>query len=221
MTDALQIYFAGDIFDHKDLVGNALLARYIEQSSAGRYRCVLPQNLEQSSNRAVNIRNQDLVQVIQCDVALFNFDGDDLDSGTVVEFMLAKMLDIPALIVRSDFRSAGDQNKDGDDWNLMCSFFPRARNFQFNAMAWFQAAHADGDDILETLPKLYLSLSEQITAALDEVCDEPSLFGGDLNRARALYDWARQFPGSGLAHRIDDQALEQIVQRKHARGMLK
>ena len=91
MSHPLQIYFAGDIFDHKDLVGNALLARFIERASDKRYRCVLPQNLEQSSNRAVSIRNQDLLQVMTCDVALFNFDGDDLDSGTVVEFMLAKM----------------------------------------------------------------------------------------------------------------------------------
>jgi nucleoside 2-deoxyribosyltransferase len=220
MAQPLNIYFAGDIFDHKDLVGNALLARYIEQASDGRYKCVLPQNLEQSSNRAVNIRNQDLLQVIQCDLALFNFDGDDLDSGTVVEFMLAKMLDIPALILRSDFRSAGDQNKDGDDWNLMCSFFPRARNFQFNAMAWFQANHSQGSDILDSMNDLYTLLSEQITRALDEVCGEPSLFGGDIERARTLYDWARRFPGSGLASQVDDQTLERIVQRKHALGLL-
>ncbi len=36
------IYFAGELFDHKHLIGNALLASHIESLSGGRYRCVLP-----------------------------------------------------------------------------------------------------------------------------------------------------------------------------------
>ena len=221
MSDTLQIYFAGDIFDHKDLAGNALLARHIETTSGGRYGCVLPQNLEQSSNRAVNIRNQDLYQVMRCDLALFNFDGDDLDSGTVVEFMLAKMLDIPALILRSDFRSAGDQNKDGDDWNLMCSFYPRSRKVQFNAMAWFQAGHKADDDIMQTLDGLYSGVSRDIVTALDAVCSEPSLIKGDLAQAETLYRWARDFPGHDLASLMDDDTLQALVQRKARLGLFK
>ncbi|MFK8015731.1 MAG: nucleoside 2-deoxyribosyltransferase [Gammaproteobacteria bacterium] len=220
MDTTLHIYFAGDIFDHKDLAGNALLAQHIEATSDGRYACVLPQNLEQSSNRAVNIRNQDLYQVMRCDLALFNFDGDDLDSGTVVEFMLAKMLDIPALILRSDFRSAGDQNKDGDDWNLMCSFYPRSRKIQFNAMAWFQAGHRPGANIMDSLAGLYQGVSTDIVAALDAVCREPSLIQGDLTKAQTLYRWAREFPGHNLASLLDDAALDDLVQRKHRLGLL-
>jgi nucleoside 2-deoxyribosyltransferase len=220
MDKTYSIYFAGDIFDHKDLIGNALLAQHIESQSAHRYRCVLPQNLEQASNRAVSIRNQDLLQVMQCDLALFNFDGDDLDSGTVVEFMLAKMLDIPSLIVRSDFRSAGDQNKDGDDWNLMVSFYPRARKFQFNAMAWFQAGHRDGDDPAQTLDALYAPMSRKIVDQLDKVRSEPSLLGGDLERARQLYRWAYTFPGSGLDAHLDEDDLEALLRRKLALGLL-
>ncbi len=68
---------------------------------------MVPQNLEQATFRAVSIRNQDLKHVMTCDVALFNFDGTDLDSGTVVEYMFAKMLDIPSLIIRSDLRDSG------------------------------------------------------------------------------------------------------------------
>ena len=136
------VYFAGDLFDHKHLIGNALLAEAIERHSDGRYTCVTPQDLEQSTGRAADIRNQDLKQVMACDLGLFNFDGADLDSGTVVEFMMAKFLDIPAVVLRSDFRSSGDQDKDGDDWNLMCSFYPRVRQVRFNAMAWYQEARA-------------------------------------------------------------------------------
>ncbi len=223
MSHTRRIYFAGDIFDHKDLVGNALLGRYIDRVSQGRYACVLPQDLEQASHRAVNIRNQDLLQVMQCDVALFNFDGDDLDSGTVVEFMLAKMLDIPAVILRSDFRSAGDQNKDGDDWNLMCSFYPRVQIVQVNGMAWYQAATgdaADSPDVLEALEALYTPLAGQLIAALDESCATASVINGDIEQARRLYRWARTFPGNGLADAIDDEALNALVERKSRLGLL-
>jgi len=42
--------------------------------------------------------------LLNCDLALFNFDGPELDLGTVVEFLFAKFADIPALILRMDFR---------------------------------------------------------------------------------------------------------------------
>ena len=78
-------------------------------------------------------------------MALFNFDGSDLDSGTVVEFVYAKLLDIPAVILRTDFRGGGDQDTDGDAWNLMASFYPRTRNVTLNAMAWYQEERRESD----------------------------------------------------------------------------
>ncbi|MYK99823.1 MAG: hypothetical protein F4014_13800 [Gemmatimonadetes bacterium] len=131
------VYFAGDLFDHKHLAGNELLAGAVDRRSGGRYACVLPQDLEQATGRMVDIRNQDLMQVMACDLGLFNFDGTDLDSGTVVEFMMAKMLDIPSVLLRSDFRASGDQEREGDDWNLMCSFYPRSRKVQLNDKPWY------------------------------------------------------------------------------------
>ncbi|MEM9058500.1 MAG: nucleoside 2-deoxyribosyltransferase, partial [Pseudomonadota bacterium] len=108
MTQALSVYFAGALFSHKDLIGNALVAAAVDRLSDGRYRCLVPQDLEQSSGRAMDIRDQDLRAVIESDLAIFNFDGTDLDSGTVVEFVTAKQLDLPSVLVRSDFRLAGD-----------------------------------------------------------------------------------------------------------------
>jgi hypothetical protein len=35
---------------------------------------------------------------------LFLYNGTELDSGTVVEFMFSKFADIPSVIVRTDFR---------------------------------------------------------------------------------------------------------------------
>ena len=148
------IYFAGPLFDHKDLLGNAVLAEYIRKSSNGKYRCILPQNLEQSTCESVDVRNQDLSYVMQCDIAIFNFDGPELDSGTVVEFIYAKGLDIPSLVIRSDFRMGGDQDKNGDQWNLMVSHYPRTRSLNINAMEWYQSNSRDSsfnEGIFETI----------------------------------------------------------------------
>ena len=67
MDDSLRVYFAGDIFNHKDLVGNLLLADAIKSVSDGRYHCILPQNLEQTTGRSIDIRNQDLLEVMRAD----------------------------------------------------------------------------------------------------------------------------------------------------------
>ena len=85
------VYFAGALFDHKELIGNALLASYIDELSKGKYKCVLPQDLEQTTDRAVAIRNQDLAQVMKCDLAIFNFDGSELDSGTVLNSFMQNL----------------------------------------------------------------------------------------------------------------------------------
>ena len=55
------MYFAGALFTHKDLLGNALLASAIEAYAASRYVCVLPQHFDQTTVEAVDIRNQDLL----------------------------------------------------------------------------------------------------------------------------------------------------------------
>ena len=87
MPEQNSVYFAGDLFNHKDLTGNLLLAEAIERESSGRYVCVLPQHLEQSTSRSIDIRNNDLSKIVSADLILVNFDGTELDSGTVVEFL--------------------------------------------------------------------------------------------------------------------------------------
>ncbi|MYA77159.1 MAG: nucleoside 2-deoxyribosyltransferase [Gemmatimonadetes bacterium] len=233
------VYFAGDLFDHKHLAGNELLAGAVDRRSGGRYACVLPQDLEQATGRMVDIRNQDLMQVMACDLGLFNFDGTDLDSGTVVEFMMAKMLDIPSVLLRSDFRASGDQEREGDDWNLMCSFYPRSRTVQFNAMAWYQEARRDGgpggdtghggpedsgpgDDApaADWSDRLYNRMADAVIEALDAVRTEPSAFGGDEARINAVYAWAAQFPGSGFDALCGPGFVEKTIEEKRRKGLL-
>ena len=150
MNHQFTVYIGGSLFNHKDLTGNALLADYIEKCSANKYRCCLPQNVEQHQTTALDIRNKDITKVIECDLGLFNFDGTELDAGVVVEFMLAKFLDIPSVILRSDFRTCGEKEVGGDDWNFMCSFYPRTRVVKFNSIQLYQEATEKGRTLSET-----------------------------------------------------------------------
>jgi hypothetical protein len=52
--------------------------------------------------------------------------------------MFAKFADIPAVILRSDFRHGGDQV--GDPWNLMSSNFPRTQTVVVNSIGLYKAA---------------------------------------------------------------------------------
>ena len=212
------VYFAGDLFDHKHLIGNALLAEAIARHSDRRYTCVTPQDLEQSTGRAADIRNQDLKQVMACDLGLFNFDGTDLDSGTVVEFMMAKFLDIPAVVLRSDFRSSGDQDKDGDDWNLMCSFYPRVRQVRFNAMAWYQEARAGAADTGDCSGRLYARVAAAVIEQLDAVRSEPPVI--ESGRQQELYRWATRLPGGGFEAACGPGFAEEVIESKRRKGLL-
>ena len=216
--EQLSIYFAGALFNHKDLIGNMHLAHAIDSESEGSLKCVLPQDLEQTVSRALDVRNQDLLQVIRCDLALFKFDGTDLDSGTIVEFMMAKMLDIPAIILRSDFRSSGDQLKDGDPWNLMCSGYPRSRVILKHGMAEYQAAGKKSKTPGEIVEKLYRPWAKEIVQGFSEVRAEPSLFASDQKWALALYEWAIKFPGGGLT--VPTGWCEEVVSRKLGLGLI-
>ena len=50
----------------------------------------------------------DFELLYNCDCLIANLDGPDPDSGTVVEFCFAKMLDMPAVLLRTDFRDEAE-----------------------------------------------------------------------------------------------------------------
>ena len=214
MTDPAQIYFAGDLFNHKDLAGNFLLADSIESQSEGRLRCILPQHLEQTTGRSVDIRNNDLLQILKADLILCNFDGLELDSGTVIEFFFAKMLDLPAVLLRSDFRAAGDQHRDGDPWNLMCSGYPRTRVLKINSMESYQLAWNAGGSTTEVLNRFYQGLGEAVFHEFEKVMKEPSILSANVDEVGYLYRWAKSFPGSKMGELLADEELQLLVSRK-------
>ena len=220
MTNPFTIYFAGDLFDHKHLVGNAMLATYIERDSGGRYQCFVPQDLEHPAIRGIDVRNNDLKHVMLSDLGLFNFDGADLDSGTAAEFMYAKALDIPAVILRSDLRSR-DGKTDRNDWNLMLSFYPRTKIVQFNAMAWYRSIQQSSDSLDDILEQLYTKIAAPVIEALDAARAKPPLPKGDPTQIEAWYRWALEYPGSGLTEFCGEpNFIKDVVMAKIEKGLL-
>ena len=130
------VYFAGELFNAKHLIGNAALAESIYSKSKGQFIPVLPQNLEVRETSSHAIRDTDIKALLASDLAIFNYDGVELDSGTVVEFMFAKFADIPSVIIRTDFRKSGDQ--DTDPWNLMSSFYPRTHVLTIDCVSLYR-----------------------------------------------------------------------------------
>ena len=57
MTQKSNIYFSGSLFNHKDIIGNHLLANTIDHLSGGKYQCLLPQDIEcGADDRGADIR---------------------------------------------------------------------------------------------------------------------------------------------------------------------
>ena len=216
-TRALKIYFAGDLFNAKDLGGNLMLATAINEVSQGRYQAMLPQDgeCETVQREARRIRNSDFDLLFHCDLILANFDGTDLDSGTVVEFCFSKMLDMPAVLLRTDFRHAGDQElQDGDPWNLMCSHYPRTEVLAVNAMLRYQQFVTPDKDPLSQLQNYYLSVARDIVCSLDKVISQPTW----LDRSQLLFQYQQTVKsiGGNLSSTLTDDILQKIVEDKIA-----
>lgn len=133
------IFFSGMIYSHKDLVGNLYLSKAIKTMSKGRYKVILQQDLQGIETDPLVIKNSNLTSIRKMDGILISFDGTELDSGTVVEFITAKLLDKPAVIMRTDFRAGGEADSNermdhSDPWNLMCSNYPRTETVSHDAI---------------------------------------------------------------------------------------
>ena len=215
----LKIYFAGDLFDHKDLAGNLILADAIEKVSNNRYQIMLPQDgeCEVVNRTSQSIRDADFKLLFNCDLIVANFDGHDLDSGTVVEFCFAKMLDMPALLLRTDFRHSGDNSlPDTEPWNLMCSHYPRTRVLHLNAMELYHQnrAAAGRGSMLE---EFYQSLAQKCVAELDAVISEPSWLKKD--QLANQFRMALNAVGGTVKDHFPDDILEKLIEHKSASAL--
>ncbi len=234
-TTQYTYYFGGELFSSKHLLGNALLAEAVFSRSSGKYQAVLPQNLEQRDTTPHAIRDADLQALLSCDLGLFHYDGPELDSGTVVEFMFAKFADIPSVLVRSDFRGGGDQASAGakaDPWNLMSSFFPRTANVVVDAMSLYKQSltarlpeFASGmRDTLENNRSgragqaMVDVTADAIIAAFDKVLTTPGAMPNGMQDT--VYSWLVLMPGykDGGEHQIT--RMKELLAVKQAKGLL-
>jgi hypothetical protein len=105
--------------------------------------------------------------------------------------MFAKFADIPSLLLRTDFRRAGDQ---GDDpWNLMLSFYPRTRTLCLNSMEIYKEALSTGVSPVQAGQSLVeevavatvreLELLSKLTPAIPQELAEP------------VFRWLSKMPG--------------------------
>ncbi len=211
--EAIQIYWGGALFNHKDLIGNAMLAEAVGEFSGGRYLPVLPQESEADMTRSLDIRDSDYDMLLRCDVMLANFDGSDLDSGTVAEFMAAKMLDYPAVLLRTDFRSPAESRHSPDPWNLMCSGFPRTRSKVIHAMELMNTARSETGRVW--IPLYLRQIAAQIVAELDAVCAVPPLFRQE--EQVSIYRNLVLALGGALPAYWTEEKIRRLIDKKAAR----
>lgn len=215
-SDHLAYFHAGALFNLKELAGNAMMARAIREESQGRYRAILPQDLELEREKTTSIRDADLLALLRADVALFHFDGTELDSGTVVEFMVAKFADIPAVLLRTDFRRAGDSA--GDAWNLMLSDYPRTRQVVVHALELYHQQRHPENALEHAAAQATQVTARRVIAAFDEVRQIPPVLPADLRES--VYRWIALFPGFGASLPNIVEKLETLLREKVARGCL-
>lgn len=223
------VYLAGELFSLKHLVGNAAIAEAIYERSHGKYRCMLPQDFTELRGRSARaIRDANLRALLGCDLALFHFDGPDLDSGTVVEFMYAKFADIPALLLRTDIRNAGDYRS--EPWNLMASGFPRTVSVivpsLFDYRDTLSRRHRRLDDAMRLAGQHSSAaaqvVSERVAAqcvrALDRlVVVEPRM---PKHLREEVYQWLALAPGLHGQQKALRKEFERALERKVERDLL-
>ncbi|OCT47500.1 hypothetical protein CLCR_03661 [Cladophialophora carrionii] len=231
-------YHAGPLFTIAELHTNALLAQAIQSASSGKFIPILPQDLEQRDLSAHAIRDEDLRALLSCDLALFTYDGAELDAGTVVEYMVAKMADVPSVILRTDFRGAGDQGQSGtetgDAWNLMSSNWPRTVTLSVNAMVGYksslqrtmvatQGQSAGGAEQKRTVGESMIAeVAQKVVDGFERVIKEKPRLPKELRRT--VYQWLALMPGfkndgsEGVG--LSVEAFAKLSDDKAARGLL-
>ena len=224
------VYFAGELFSHKHLIGNAYLAEAIYEKSHGRYLCVLPQNIEHRLISPQTIRDRDIRELVECDFAIFNFDGAELDSGTLIEYMLAKFADIPSVILRSDIRGGGNQHR-GDPWNLMASFFPRTAKVIVDSLGAYKSSmkrrRLSQIDEIVRLAGQHSSVDaqrmcEQVAQACVRALDRVAAMEPQMPRhlREEVYNWLALMPGMKGKEKALRKNFEHVLRDKVERGLL-
>jgi nucleoside 2-deoxyribosyltransferase len=229
------VYSAGGLFTQDEFATNILLKETIWKLSDGKFQLFLPQSRElQELDRPdveAHIRNTDLLEVIKADIILARFEGLELDSGTVVEFAMAKCLGKPTVVLRSDFRRVSFGGL-CEPYNLMVKNWPRTVEIHLNSYEIWADIFAKEiqslgvNDTLQgilkaevgTMQKSLDEVASQIIDGLEAVIQLQSPFPPDYREL--VYKASRYSPGSGFSELVPESKLDEIVQRLKNNGTL-
>jgi len=229
------VYSAGGLFTQHELATNVLIKEAVWRLSGGRFQLLLPQSRElQVFDRPdvdAYIRNEDLGWVVSADIILARFDGVELDSGTVVEFAVAKSLGKPVVILRCDFRGLSGIGRT-DPYNLMVKNWPRTVEVHLDSFALWAgmlvderqaAGSADTfEGAMETelgvLDKSVDEMARRVIDGLEAVLAIKSPYPAEYQEK--VYEAFRFCPGSGFDELLTAGELDKIVQRLKRNGTL-
>ena len=127
--------------------------------------------------------------------------------------MLAKFLDIPSVIVRTDFREGGEQNpsRGGEPWNLMCSFWPRTEVLLVHGMAVYQEALHSTKTPAELIARATSTIASQLIERLDRVMATPPLMPADRKVREAICRWTLECAGGNL---LTEELSQKVLELK-------
>jgi nucleoside 2-deoxyribosyltransferase len=228
-----KVYAAGGLFTQHELATNVLIKEAVWRLSNGKFQLFLPQSRElRELNRpdiAAFIRNGDLLEVVKADIILARFDGLELDSGTVVEFAMAKSLGKPTVILRCDIRRLSGTGLT-EPYNLMVKSWPRNVDVHINSfvnyvglLAQERQALGDSDTFqatmkaeLSTVQKGVDEIAKQVIAGLEAVLKMKSPYPPEYQEI--VYKASRYSPGSGFDQLLTENELGEIIQRLRKNG---
>jgi hypothetical protein len=145
--------------------------------------------------------------------------------------MFAKFADIPCVVLRTDFRSAGDQGPGRDPWNLMASFYPRSVSVSVNSIALYKKAHAAArrarlDDLTRlagqhssaTAQAMCEQIAAQVVRAFDKAARiEPAM---PKHLREEVYQWLALMPNFRGGQKKLRKELEHLLESKVQRDLL-
>ena len=229
------IYSAGGLFTQDELSTNVLIKEAVWRLSSGKFQIFLPQSREiqelDQPNIEAFIRNTDLLEVVKADIILARFDGLELDSGTVVEYMMAKFLGKPAVILRSDFRSVSFLPS-AEPYNSMVKNWPRSVDIHLNSFKIWAEMFAeerqkpfDGKSLLKlmeaelgTMQKSIDEVAKQVIKALEVVIKMESPYPPEYREV--VYQASMFNPGSGFDELLTPNEVDEIIKRLRKNGTL-
>jgi nucleoside 2-deoxyribosyltransferase len=229
------VYAAGGLFTQHELATNVLIKEAVWRLSNGQFQLVLPQSREMRElNRPdveAHLRNVDLLEVVKADIVMARFDGLELDSGTVVEFTVAKILGKPSVVLRCDFRRLYGKGL-SEPYNLMVKSWPRTvevhiDSYLANAGLLAEELNALGDSgtfqatmkaELNAVRKGVDEIAKEVIDGLEAAIKMESPYPPE--HQEIVYKALRYSPGHGFDQLLTENELDGIIGRLRTNGTL-